>query len=191
VQTQDASTPGLPVENISVSGIFVRSATVFAVGTSVSLQLVRPGLAGAVPMHGCVVSVVSLAEARAQGTTAGMGIRTQPADAEGARRLGELVATLAVMERPGAEPVTTVAQLLDADDDASACHEADDDALRNRIIESLGEEVRSLRRALSRRGSIIRDMANHIRTLEMAAASASAPVSVRTPAVRRPDARAG
>src|SRR4051794_9962895 len=48
LQSRDGSTPGLPVANISMGGLFVRSATAFAPGTPVMLQIVRPGLKRAI-----------------------------------------------------------------------------------------------------------------------------------------------
>jgi hypothetical protein len=100
LRTQQHSMSGLAVENISMSGLFVRSATALPRGTALSLLLVRPGLKRAIQIAGRVVSQVSAAEARQRGSVAGMGIELDAPDGETAQRLHALLMDLA-----GAAPV--------------------------------------------------------------------------------------
>jgi Tfp pilus assembly protein PilZ len=91
LQSEFVSVAGVAVENISLGGLFVRSATALEVGTRVKLQLVRPGLKRAIQVSGRVVSVVTPEAARAHGAVAGMRIGFDPLDAEGERRLAALI----------------------------------------------------------------------------------------------------
>jgi Tfp pilus assembly protein PilZ len=86
--------PGLPVENISMGGVFVRTSAALDTGTPVMLQVVRPGLKRAIQVTGRVVSSVSCEEARARGLTPGMGIGFDPVDGDAAERLRALIDVL-------------------------------------------------------------------------------------------------
>ncbi|MFO0619568.1 MAG: PilZ domain-containing protein [Polyangiaceae bacterium] len=102
LQTRDASIPGLAIENVSMGGLFVRSNAPLPVGTSVMLQLVRPGLRRALTLTGRVVSIVSVREAALRGAIAGMGIALTRPDGEVRARLGSLVEELAKRADPEA-----------------------------------------------------------------------------------------
>lgn len=101
LQTRDASIPGLAVENLSMGGLFIRSNAPLPVGTSVMMQLVRPGLRRALTLTGRVVSVVSVREATLRGAVAGMGVQLNRPDGEVRARLRGLVTELA--KRPDQE----------------------------------------------------------------------------------------
>lgn len=65
---------GLPVDNISMGGLYVRCLQPLPAGTKVSLELTRPGSPRPIPVLGRVVSAVSPAQAEARGIAPGMGI---------------------------------------------------------------------------------------------------------------------
>jgi Tfp pilus assembly protein PilZ len=94
LQTMEARTMGCAVENLSMGGIFVRSAVILDPGTPVKLQLVRPGLKKAIQAVGRVVSIVTPAEARERGIVAGMGIGIEFVDHDTEQRLRALVEDL-------------------------------------------------------------------------------------------------
>jgi Tfp pilus assembly protein PilZ len=106
LQSEFVSVAGVAVENISLGGLFVRSATALEVGTRVKLQLVRPGLKRAIQVSGHVVSVVTPAEAREHGIVAGMRIGFDALDLEGERRLASMIDELggAKIARPALAP---------------------------------------------------------------------------------------
>src|SRR5262245_14719650 len=108
IQAKDASVAGLPVENISMGGMFVRSASTLQPGTPVMLQVVRPGLKRAIQMTGRVVSVVTPAEARERQVVPGMGISLDCIDREAQARLRALVDDLAVYAAAPKPPAPAV-----------------------------------------------------------------------------------
>jgi PilZ domain len=174
LQTMDASMAGLAVENLSVAGMFVRSATALAVGTRVMVQLVRPGLKKAIPSLGSVVSVVPPAEAHRLGTVAGMGIRLDP-ELDASRRLGDLVNELAAMpaRSPSAEIEAPPTRLSTPPPPPAAVDtSASDWAVRDRLVRQLEEEVVALRRELLRRNRTIGDLANRLAAYEGAGEAA-------------------
>jgi hypothetical protein len=204
LQTMDASLSGLAVENLSVCGMFVRSATALAVGTRVMVQLVRPGLKKAIPSLGSVVSAIPAAEAQRLGTVAGMGIRLDP-ETDASRRLGDLVNELASM--PACSPsLSPVAPVERAAAPEPACDiespptrpstppppsapvdtSADDGAVRDRLVRQLEEEVVALRHELLRRNRTIGDLANRLAAYE----GASPPARTARRPVRLVDPRA-
>ena len=65
---------GLPVENISMGGLYVRCLQPLPSGTKVTLELMRPGSNRPIPVMGRVVSQVLPAQAAQRGVAAGMGI---------------------------------------------------------------------------------------------------------------------
>ena len=157
LQTRDGSTPGLPVANISMGGLFVRSATSFAPGTPVMLQVVRPGLKRAIQMTGQVVSVVSPAEARERGTVAGMGIVLHGLDRDTEPRLRALVDDLA-----GIAPAPQKATAPRAPEPPALAA----GSAQARRIEELEAEVKALRGELLRRNRTIGDLANRLAVFE-------------------------
>ncbi|MFT3776028.1 MAG: PilZ domain-containing protein [Minicystis sp.] len=185
VQARDLRTPGLTVENISMGGLFVRSASPLDPGTPVLLQVVRPGLKRAIQIAGRVVSVVSPAEARARGAVAGMGIGFDRIDGDAEQRLRALVDNLAGAAAPPAaprapEPPTRAATAIEDARPASAVvpapvlaatlHELaaarEDLAARDRRIEEIEAELKSLRKELLRRNRTIGELANRLSSHE-------------------------
>ena len=65
---------GLPVDNISMGGLYVRCLQPLPAGTKVTLELTRPGSTRPIPVVGRVVSAVLPAQAAQRGVAAGMGI---------------------------------------------------------------------------------------------------------------------
>jgi Tfp pilus assembly protein PilZ len=111
LHTKDASAPGLAIENISMGGLFVRSATALPLGTRVMLQVVRPGLRRAIELTGHVASVVTPVEAGVRSLVAGMGICLDTVvDADTERRLRALVDELAAARPPVRLPAQPAAQ---------------------------------------------------------------------------------
>jgi Tfp pilus assembly protein PilZ len=133
-----------------MGGLFVRSATAFVPGTSVLLQIVRPGLKRAIQLAGQVVSVVSPAEARERGSVAGMGIVLQGLDRETEPRLRALVDDLA-----GIAPAPR-----------QAAPAREESAAQARRIEQLEAEVNHLRAELLRRDRTIGALANRLAVFE-------------------------
>jgi hypothetical protein len=82
---------GLPVENISPGGLFVRCDEPLPVGTPVALELTRPGLSPTLKLTGRTVGLVK-AEA---GSPAGMRIQFDPVPQDVAARLQRLLGDLA------------------------------------------------------------------------------------------------
>lgn len=168
LQTRDGSTPGLSVENISMGGLFVRSATAFAPGTPVLLQLVRSGLKRAIQLSGQVVSVVSPAEARERGSVAGMGIVLHGLDREMEPRLRVLVddlAGIAPTARPAPAPRAPEGPAPGASLIAVA-PVSDESAQAGRRVEELEAEIKHLRGELLRRNRTIGDLANRLAAFE-------------------------
>jgi Tfp pilus assembly protein PilZ len=166
VQAKDASAAGLPVENISMGGLFVRSASPLDPGTPVMLQVVRPGLKRAIQATGRVVSVVTPQEARERQVVAGMGISLDCVDREAQSRLRALVDDLAVVAattpvKPAAEAATAVEmtrlELAEAQDAMAA---------QARRIERLEAELKTMRAELLRRNRTIGDLANRLSAYE-------------------------
>lgn len=65
---------GLPVDNISMGGLYVRCLQPLPAGTRVSLELTRPGSPRPIPVMGRVVSAVTPQQAEGRGIAPGMGI---------------------------------------------------------------------------------------------------------------------
>jgi molecular chaperone DnaK len=65
---------GLPVDNISMGGLYVRCLQPLPAGTRVSLELTRPGAPRTIPVMGRVVSAVTAQQAEKSGVHPGMGI---------------------------------------------------------------------------------------------------------------------
>lgn len=175
LQSRDGSTPGLPVANISMGGLFVRSAIAFEPGTPVMLQIVRPGLKRAIQMTGRVVSVVSPAEAGERGSVAGMGIVLDCLDRDAEPRLRALIDELAGLAPAPRLPTSSTTprapsppvpdpNALDLDLDLAAAR--DEGAAHARRIEQLEAEVKALRGELLRRNRTIGDLANKLAAFE-------------------------
>jgi hypothetical protein len=219
LQTMDASMPGLAVENLSVGGMFVRSAAALAVGTRVMVQLVRPGLKKAIPTLGCVVSVVHPGEAHRNGTVAGMGIRLDPVELDAARRLRDLVADLAAAPvHPSTPPPALLAErdaeLAVAAEPAPITRpsappppeaqpraielapptvidtSSEDVETRNLLVQQLEEEVIALRRELLRRNRTIGDLATRLAAYEAVEVRRASRGPVTTRVIRLSDPRA-
>ncbi|MGA9525945.1 MAG: PilZ domain-containing protein, partial [Myxococcaceae bacterium] len=78
---------GLPIDNISLGGLFVRSSDPLPVGTPVALELVRPGMD---PLKLTGTTVASFTGANGPG----MGIRFDALSAEATRHLNRLMVEL-------------------------------------------------------------------------------------------------
>lgn len=65
---------GLPVDNISMGGLYVRCLQPLPPGTRVSLELTRPGSPRPIPVMGRVVSALSPQQAEGRHIAPGMGI---------------------------------------------------------------------------------------------------------------------
>jgi hypothetical protein len=90
----DGSTTSVVIDNISLGGVFLRSARPMSVGTRLQLRIVRPGLKIALGLYGRVVGVLDPQEAARNGVAPGMHIQFEPVD-EGPRdRLSALLVEL-------------------------------------------------------------------------------------------------
>jgi hypothetical protein len=95
--------PGVPVENISMSGVFLRTSSQLPVSTVVPLELAREGLKKMMILRGRIVSCVTAADAEAQGRTPGLGVRFVPYGPDVEKRLVEMLdflATVSIRLRP-------------------------------------------------------------------------------------------
>lgn len=170
LQTMEASLPGLAVENISLGGLFVRSASPLPVGAAVAVQLVRPGLKRAIQLTGRVISAVSAAEARARGSIAGMGIALDALDGETSLRLHALIddlAAIAHVERrpapvaePPAAPLPTPAAPMPLP--AVLAPPAPTPTMPDPRLAQLEAEVAQLRKELLRRNRTIGELATRL-----------------------------
>jgi len=179
LQSRDASMPGLPVENISMGGLFVRTSAALDMGTPVMLQVVRPGLKRAIQVTGRVVSSVSCDEARTRGLTPGMGIGFDAVDGDAADRLRALIEVLtAASPPPPPQPVSPTLPAATAAPVPPAApalpqptvHVVDASFLqlaeargeleeREARIAKMEEEMKDLRRELLRRNRTIGELA--------------------------------
>lgn len=78
---------GLPVDNMSLGGCFVRSATPLRPGTEVQLEIQRPGASRTINVLGRVVSNASATK----GHPAGMGVAFLPMSSELSQRIEGLI----------------------------------------------------------------------------------------------------
>lgn len=81
---------GLSVENVSLGGCFVKSATPLKVGTEVHLEIHRPGASSTINVLGRVVSVAS----GGPGRTPGMGIAFFPMPRDVSQRIEGLIGSV-------------------------------------------------------------------------------------------------
>lgn len=65
---------GLPVENVSMGGLYLRCPQPLAVGTRVTLELTRPGVQKPIQVTGKVVSSLTGAAAQKRALPPGMGV---------------------------------------------------------------------------------------------------------------------
>jgi Tfp pilus assembly protein PilZ len=166
LQTRDASIPGLPVENISMGGLFVRTSAALAEGTPVMLQVVRPGLKRAIHVTGRVVSTVSPEEARARGLVAGMGIGFDPVEGDAAERLHALLDDLGLRAPAApAPPTLTITPVVDETflELAEARGRLEEQEAR---IAQLEDDLGALRRELLRRNRTIGQLARRLGAYE-------------------------
>jgi hypothetical protein len=91
---------GMPVENISMGGLFVSSNQPMPVGTLLVLELTRPGMARAIKLTGRVVVSIRLGHPRE--LAPGMGVQFDALAPDTERRLRALIDALG----PEAEPVS-------------------------------------------------------------------------------------
>jgi Tfp pilus assembly protein PilZ len=158
IQSKDMSTPGLAVENISMGGLFVRTANALEPGTRVMVQVVRPGLKRALQMTGRVISAISPEQARARGSIAGMGVSLDAADGDTEQRLRALIDDLAGtsaavvrLPAPRAPEPKAPPELAAAQEKTTA---------QERRIAELEAELKGLRSELLRRNRTIGELAN-------------------------------
>lgn len=85
---------GLPIDNISLGGLFVRTDSPLPVGTKVALELSQPKLGGSLKVAGTTVLSLNAAQAKSAGSVAGMGVRFDPLPAEATEKLRALLSTL-------------------------------------------------------------------------------------------------
>lgn len=83
----------LPIDNISMGGLFVRCSNPLSVGTPVMLEVVRPG-AQPLKVVGTVVVSVDGVDALSASAVPGMGVQFEGLDAATARGLSSLLMTL-------------------------------------------------------------------------------------------------
>ncbi|MFN7133958.1 MAG: PilZ domain-containing protein, partial [Myxococcales bacterium] len=107
---------GMPVENISVGGLFVRTDTPLPVGHPLLLELVLPGSTSPVKLSGRVVTVSKPAGAREAPRPVGMGIRFDPLPDATYRQLEQLVRGLsaAAGQEPPKAPSAFVDESMEA-----------------------------------------------------------------------------
>lgn len=169
LQSMSTSLPGLTVENISLGGVFVRSAAPLPVGTALALQLVRPGLKRAIQLTGRVIVVVTTADARARGSIAGMGIALDALDGDTSLRLHVLLDDLAavahVEHKPTPTPVPAAAVdlppvLLPTPVEPLAATSVDP------RVADLETEVAELRKELLRRNRSVAELARRLSRYE-------------------------
>jgi Tfp pilus assembly protein PilZ len=165
IQTEAGSTPGLVVENISMTGLFIRSANAMRPGTQVMLQLIRPGFRHALQLTGVVVSVITPAEARKRSRTPGIGVSLDTIDIETRERLRALLDDLERASQAAAQ-----ASVLAKKGRAEAQKETEDappvSTGRRRRIAELETEVSRLRSELLRRNRTIVELMNKIAIAE-------------------------
>src|SRR5687768_7055631 len=74
----DGHQSGYSVDNISVGGVFVRTDRFVAVGTKLTFDLLKPGMAHSLPVAGSVVGVVTQEMAPRVKQPQGLRIQFQP-----------------------------------------------------------------------------------------------------------------
>lgn len=82
------------LENISAGGLFFRSPRPVALGTPVTMRLVKPGMKKPIELSGFVVNGVSPKIALARGIAPGMGVQFNPIPSEQADRFFHLLDSL-------------------------------------------------------------------------------------------------
>lgn len=85
---------GLPIDNISMGGLFLRCGNPLPAGTPVVLELVQPTLGAPLKVVGTSVLAVSADEASRSGRPSGMAIRFDPMPDEVQKRLNRLLVDL-------------------------------------------------------------------------------------------------
>ncbi len=103
---------GLSVENLSMGGAFIRTATPQPKGSAVVIDLVKPGMKRSIRLTGRVATAVLPGHAVATPHVPGMGIEFDPLPPDVAARLEELLLALAgsaeALEADAADPGDTV-----------------------------------------------------------------------------------
>lgn len=102
---------GLPIDNISMGGLFVRCSNPLPIGTPVVMELLQPKLPTPLRLVGTTVVSIDAVQALASGSIAGMGLRFDPLSQENSERLRRLL-TVLVGDRI-ATPVSTPTHLSD------------------------------------------------------------------------------
>jgi uncharacterized protein (TIGR02266 family) len=85
--------------NISAGGIFVHTENPPPLKSIVQIEMELPGTGKAVPARGIVVHRVTPQDAKARGTTAGVGVQFMDADDEFRRRIDAAIAHILESER--------------------------------------------------------------------------------------------
>ncbi|MFO0759096.1 MAG: PilZ domain-containing protein, partial [Byssovorax sp.] len=170
LQTASGVMAGLPVENISLGGLFVRSQSPLALGTQMTILLFRSGFRRPIQVIGQVVSAVSPEQARQWGAMAGMGIRFDQMDGDAPLRLRMLIDELGgASARPAAPPPPApVATLAPAP--ATASPRSPELTLATEMLEAqsqtiqdLHAQIKALRKEISVRDRAINELTSALR----------------------------
>ncbi len=101
------------VENISAGGIFIRTARLIAVGTEVSLSLVRAGMRKPLSITGRIVSSVPAKPSGGRVSPPGMSIAFDPLRGEASEPLGRLLRDLGLDTSEAPTQVSLPAQQVE------------------------------------------------------------------------------
>lgn len=85
---------GLPIDNISMGGLFVHTSEPLPMGTPLQMELTQPGLAPPIKVMGTVVLTVSPEQSATTGAKAGMGVRFDPLAPDVTKRLSVMLVEL-------------------------------------------------------------------------------------------------
>ncbi len=88
-----AGTFACQVENLSVGGVFVRTDRLLPAGTTLEMNLVKPGARKALHLAGTVVRALNAEDASREGATPGMGIEFAVPSPDQVQRLQALLAS--------------------------------------------------------------------------------------------------
>ena len=108
----DSATTSVVVDNISLGGVFLRSARPVALGTRISMRVLRPGIESALVLAGSVVGILTPQVAKKNGVAPGMRVRFDDVEGVHREKLSALLADLGVPQNE--QTVKTVTgELLD------------------------------------------------------------------------------
>jgi PilZ domain len=168
---------GLPIDNLSLGGLFVRTSKPLPVGTLVVLELVRPGMA-ALKLTGATVCSLGTATRGPEGGGPGMGIRFDALSVEATTRLNRLLVELVLdrgagPKRGNLQPPRRIAvpahgvhvSNLAAAKPAEAALGVDESARLMVQVRGLLQELGEAQQALERRGRELADVRSQLSEL--------------------------